>query len=142
MIINWTQFTPYSALAGGLLIGLAATLFILCNGRIAGISGIVGGLLRPRGKEIPWREAFLAGLIVAPLAYQIFLPLPDSQIDAGNWGLIIAGLLVGFGSRLGAGCTSGHGVCGLARFSVRSLIATVIFMGTGFVTVYVLHHWL
>jgi uncharacterized membrane protein YedE/YeeE len=140
MTIAWQQFTPYSALIGGGMIGLSASLFILFNGRIAGISGILGGLLRPQGSGVAWRLAFLLGLIGAPLLYQLAMPLPSVTIDAGNTTLVIAGLVVGIGTRYGAGCTSGHGVCGLSRLSLRSLIATLAFMGFGFATVFVARH--
>ena len=138
MSIDWIHFTPWTALAGGLVIGLAASAFVLLNGRIAGISGILGGLLRPAQGDLAWRLAFLAGLIGAPLVYILFAPLPQARIEAGDGTLIAAGLLVGFGTRYGAGCTSGHGVCGLSRLSVRSLVATASFMVAGFVTVFVL----
>lgn len=140
MSIDWIHFTPWTALAGGLVIGLAASAFVLLNGRIAGISGILGGLLRPARGDLAWRLAFLAGLIGAPLVYILFAPLPQARIEAGNGTLIAAGLLVGLGTRYGAGCTSGHGVCGLSRLSVRSLVATASFMAAGFVTVFVLRH--
>ena len=140
MSIDWIHFTPWTALAGGLVIGLAASAFVLLNGRIAGISGILGGLLRPAQGDLAWRLAFLAGLIGAPLVYILFAPLPQARIDAGDGALIAAGLLVGLGTRYGAGCTSGHGVCGLSRLSVRSLVATASFMVAGFVTVFVLRH--
>ena len=140
MTIDWTHFTPWPSLAGGLLIGLAAAAFVLVNGRIAGISGIVGGLLRPASGDVAWRIAFLAGLVAAPLAYALFAPLPAVRIDAGTGTLAAAGLLVGLGTRYGSGCTSGHGVCGLARLSPRSLVATVSFMAAGFATVFVLRH--
>lgn len=140
MAIDWTNFTPWPALAGGLLIGLAAAAFVLFNGRIAGISGILGGLLRPARGDIAWRAAFLAGLIGAPLAYGLFASLPAVRIDAGVGTLMAAGLLVGLGTRYGSGCTSGHGVCGLSRLSPRSLVATLSFMLAGFVTVFVLRH--
>jgi len=142
MTVNWTDFTPWSALGGGLLIGLAAALFVLFNGRIAGISGIVGGLLRPAPGERGWRIAFLLGLVAAPLVYTLAAPLPAMRIEAGTGTLIAAGLLVGVGTRYGAGCTSGHGVCGLARGSVRSLAATLAFMGAGFATVFIVRHLL
>ena len=142
MTVNWTDFTPWTALGGGLLIGLAAALFVLFNGRIAGISGIVGGLLRPAQGERGWRIAFLFGLVAAPLVYTLAAPLPAMHIDAGTGMLIAAGLLVGVGTRYGAGCTSGHGVCGLARGSVRSLAATLAFMGAGFATVFIVRHLL
>ena len=140
MNLDWQAFTPWSALAGGLLIGLAATLFVLLNGRIAGISSIVGGLLRPVRGDIGWRLAFIAGLIGAPLLYAMAAALPAPRIDAGTTVLVLAGLLVGVGTRYGSGCTSGHGVCGLSRLSLRSLAATLAFMGAGFVTVFVLRH--
>ncbi|OEZ88072.1 MULTISPECIES: YeeE/YedE family protein [unclassified Janthinobacterium] len=140
MTIDWPHFTPWAALAGGMLIGLAAALLILFNGRIAGISGIVGGLLRPRSGDLGWRIAFLAGLIGTPLLWQLWRALPPVQIDGGTPALIAAGLLVGVGVRYGAGCTSGHGVCGLSRLSPRSLAATCAFMAAGFLTVYLLRH--
>lgn len=140
MVIDWNAFTPWSALAGGLLIGLAAAMFALLNGRIAGISGVVGGLLRPAWGDAAWRIAFVAGLIGAPLVYLLFAALPAPQIDAGIGTLILAGLLVGVGSRYGAGCTSGHGICGLSRLSPRSLVATAMFMGAGFATVFAARH--
>jgi len=140
MNIDWASFTPWTSLAGGLLIGLAAALLILLNGRIAGISGIVGGLLRPSKGEVFWRVAFVAGLIAAPLAYRLTAALPAISIEAGAPTLIVAGLLVGLGTRYGSGCTSGHGVCGLSRRSLRSLAATATFMAAGFVTVFVVRH--
>jgi uncharacterized membrane protein YedE/YeeE len=140
MTIDFIHFTPWTALAGGLLIGLAAAIFALFNGRIAGISGILGGLLRPRAGDSGWRLAFIGGLLLAPVLYSLFLPLPTARIEAG-WGLlVIAGLLVGIGTRYGSGCTSGHGVCGLARLSVRSMVATGIFMAAGFITVFIMRH--
>jgi len=142
MTVNWTDFTPWAALGGGLLIGLAAAMFVLFNGRIAGISGILGGLLRPAPGELGWRIAFLLGLLAAPLVYTLAAPLPAMRIDAGTGTLIAAGLLVGIGTRYGAGCTSGHGVCGLARGSARSLAATLAFMGAGFATVFIVRHLL
>ena len=142
MSIDWTAFTPWSALAGGMLIGLATAMFVLLNGRIAGISGVLGGLLKPLAGDVLWRVAFVAGLIVAPLVYALFSVVPAVQIDAEYGALIAAGLLVGAGTRYGAGCTSGHGVCGLSRLSPRSLVATLVFMGAGFVTVFVMRHLL
>lgn len=140
MVIDWISFTPGAALIGGLLIGLAAGLLIIVNRRIAGISGIVGGLIRLRRGDIAWRAAFIGGLIAAPIIYAIFWKLPDIEIEANMPALVIAGLIVGFGTRLGAGCTSGHGVCGISRLSPRSMVATLIFMVAGFVTVYLLRH--
>lgn len=142
MNIDWTNFTPWSSLAGGLIIGLAAAAFILFNGRIAGISGILGGLLRPARGDIGWRLAFLLGLVGAPLAYALVAALPEATIAADELTLIAAGLLVGVGTRYGAGCTSGHGVCGLSRQSPRSLAATAAFMLAGFATVYLTRHLL
>jgi len=142
MSIDWNAFTPWSSLGGGMLIGLAAAILVLLNGRIAGISGVLGGLLTPIKGDIFWRAAFIAGIMVAPLAYAIFQTVPKVQIDADYGALVAAGLLVGLGTRYGAGCTSGHGVCGLSRLSLRSLVATAIFMSAGFVTVYVVRHLL
>jgi uncharacterized membrane protein YedE/YeeE len=140
MDIDWAHFTPWASLAGGALIGLAAALLVLFNGRIAGISGILGGLLPwPKG-DTTWRLAFLAGLAGAPLVYVLLQPLPEVQSDAGTAVLVAAGLLVGVGTRYGSGCTSGHGVCGISRLSPRSLAATAAFMAAGFVTVYVVRH--
>lgn len=142
MPIDWNHFTPLAALAGGALIGTAAAMFALLNGRVAGISGVLGGLLRPAKGDIAWRAAFVLGLVGAPLVYLLFAALPKPQIDAGYGALILAGLLVGLGTRYGSGCTSGHGVCGLSRLSPRSLAATAAFMGAGFVTVFVTRHLL
>ncbi|MGH8758793.1 MAG: YeeE/YedE family protein [Burkholderiales bacterium] len=140
MIVDWNAVTPWSALAGGVLIGIAAAMFVLLNGRIAGISGVIGGLLNPAGGDIAWRVAFVLGLVGAPLVYRLFLVLPKPQIDAEYATLVVAGLLVGVGTRYGAGCTSGHGVCGLSRRSPRSLVATASFMSAGFATVFVMRH--
>ncbi|MFN5350453.1 MAG: YeeE/YedE family protein [Polaromonas sp.] len=140
MSVDWNAFTPWSSFGGGMLIGLAAALFVLLNGRIAGISGVLGGLFAPVRGDVLWRVAFIGGMVAAPLAYRVVLALPAVQIDAGYPALVAAGLLVGVGTRYGAGCTSGHGVCGLSRLSLRSLVATGTFMGAGFVTVYVLGH--
>lgn len=142
MSIDWNAFTPWSSLFGGMLIGLAAAMFVLLNGRIAGISGVLGGLLTPLRGDVLWRLAFVGGIVVAPLAYSLFQVLPPVQIDADYAALVVAGLLVGVGTRYGAGCTSGHGVCGLSRLSMRSLAATATFMGAGFATVFVLRHLL
>lgn len=140
MTIDWLHFTPWRSLAGGALIGLAAAILVVANGRIAGISGILGGLLRPARNDWGWRVAFVAGLLAAPTVYALVAPLPVPRIEAGTAVLVIAGLLVGFGTRLGSGCTSGHGVCGLARMSPRSLAATLGFMAAGFATVFVVRH--
>ena len=144
MLIDWSNFTPWASLAGGLAIGLAAALYVLGVGRIAGIAGIVGGALQSLGKgrasgaALSW--LFLAGLMLAPLAWRLVAPLPRMTLDVGPLGLLAAGLLVGFGVRLGNGCTSGHGVCGLARLSRRSLANVLAFMGAGAATVFVLRH--
>lgn len=142
MSIDWQHFTPWTALGGGALIGLAAALFVLLNGRIAGISGVLGGLLVPRAGDIAWRVLFVAGLLLAPIVYGLVATLPAMTIAASYPTLVVAGLLVGVGTRYGAGCTSGHGVCGLSRLSPRSLIATLAFMAAGFATVFVTRHLL
>ncbi len=140
MTIDWTHFTPWASLAGGIMIGLAAAILILVNGRILGVSGIVGGLLRRPSPDMAWRALFILGMLSAPLLYALFVGSSETRIDAG-WGtLVVAGLLVGVGTRYGAGCTSGHGVCGLSRLSPRSLVATATFMAAGFVTVFVMRH--
>ncbi|MGM0767577.1 MAG: YeeE/YedE family protein [Pseudomonadota bacterium] len=138
--IAWNEFTPWTALAGGILVGIAAASFVLLNGRIAGISGILGGLLTPRSGDISWRVAFMAGLVGAPLVWLLAADMPQIEVEAGYPALIIAGLLVGVGTRYGSGCTSGHGVCGLSRLSPRSLVATLSFMAAGFVTVFLIRH--
>ena len=142
MNIDWSAFTPGSALAGGLLIGLASGLFVLANGRVAGISGLLGSLLQPPGDWVAEKALFVLGLVLSPLLWQLAVGLPPIEIEAAWPLLALAGLLVGLGSRYGAGCTSGHGVCGLARLSPRSLVATMSFMATGFLTVYVVRHLL
>ena len=142
MVIDWNHFTPWTALAGGVPIGLAAALFLLLNGRIAGISGVLGGLLVPRRGDVAWRVAFVLGLVAAPWVYALCADVPQVQIDAAYGTLVLAGLLVGLGTRYGAGCTSGHGVCGLSRLSPRSAVATLAFMGAGFATVWLLRHGL
>lgn len=140
MLIDWNHFTPWTALAGGALLGLASALFILLNGRILGISGILGGLLRPRAGDIGWRLAFVLGMLVAPAIYLLLAGPMQPRIDASWFMVILAGLLVGVGTRYGSGCTSGHGICGLSRMSPRSLVATATFMAAGFVTVFLLRH--
>lgn len=140
MTIDWSAFTPWSAGIGGVVIGIAAALLVLVNGRVAGISGIVGGMLLPRAGDFAWRLAFVAGLLLAPLAYATAAALPSVAIEARYPVLIAAGLLVGIGTRFAGGCTSGHGVCGLSRLSPRSLVATLSFMAAGFITVFVVRH--
>ena len=147
MYIDWTHFTPGPAVAGGLLIGLASALYLLGNGRIAGIAGIVASPLRAlvsRSRLAPeqTRLVFIAGLLGAPWAWRLFAPLPAATLDVGTPGLLAAGLLVGFGARLANGCTSGHGVCGLSRFSLRSLVNVGVFMSAGVATVFVMRHLL
>lgn len=142
MTIDWINFTPWASLGGGALIGVAAALFVLLNGRVAGISGVIGGLFRPAKGEIGWRLAFVAGLVLAPALWLLFGALPELDVEASEGLLVMAGLVVGISTRYGSGCTSGHGVCGLSRFSLRSLVATGAFMVAGFVTVFVARHLL
>ena len=140
MIIDWNNFTPWTALAGGLLVGLAAAALLLLSGRVAGVSGILGGLLRPARGDTGWRLAFLGGLAASPLLYGLAAPLPAAEVDADWAALLASGLLVGIGTRYGGGCTSGHGVCGMARGSPRSLAATAAFMAAGIAVVFLLRH--
>jgi len=140
MNIDLLSFTPGTAAAGGVLIGLAAALFLLATGRVAGVSGIVGGLLRPKLPDLGWRVAFVAGLVIAPTLYGAFVYLPSLKIDASYSTLIAAGLLVGVGTRYAAGCTTGHGICGLSRLSLSSLVATLLFTAAGIATVYIARH--
>ncbi|ACO76456.1 YeeE/YedE family protein [Azotobacter vinelandii CA] len=140
MHIDWAHFTPWTALAGGALIGLAASLFVVLNGRIAGISGLLGSLLQRDSDGRDEKALFLLGLLAAPLLWSLFGALPKAEFRTGWFGLAIAGVLVGLGSRYGSGCTSGHGVCGISRLSPRSMVATLVFMSGGFATVFVLHH--
>ncbi|MCQ4302987.1 YeeE/YedE [Stutzerimonas frequens] len=142
MTVDWANFTPWTALAGGVLIGAAASLFVLLNGRIAGISGLLASLLEPGAEGRGEKLLFLLGLLLAPLLWVLFGRLPVLEFQSGWFGLLIAGLLVGVGTRYGSGCTSGHGVCGISRLSARSIVATLAFMGAGFGTVYVLRHLL
>ncbi|KQY00825.1 MULTISPECIES: YeeE/YedE family protein [Massilia] len=140
MQIDLLHFTPWASLAGGILIGLATALLLLANGRVAGISGILGGLLRPTRGDIAWRVTFILGLFVAPLVWLSMRAMPPAQIDHSPALLAVGGLLVGIGTRFGNGCTSGHGVCGIARLSPRSLLATACFLAAGFVTVFIVRH--
>jgi len=143
MVIDWVNFTPWASLSGGILLGLAAAFFILVNGRVLGISGILGGLLPPKAGDAGWRIAFLLGMLAAPLTYGLLAPegfVQAPRIDANFATIVVAGLLVGLGTRYGSGCTSGHGVCGLSRLSPRSLVATLAFMGAGFAMVFVVRH--
>ena len=142
MTIDWISFTPWPALAGGVLIGAAASLFVLLNGRIAGISGLLASLLERGAEGRGEKLLFLLGVLVAPLLWMLFGTLPALEFQSGWLGLLVAGLLVGVGTRYGAGCTSGHGVCGISRLSARSVVATLSFMAAGFATVFVLRHLL
>ena len=145
MTIDWNAFTPWTALAGGLVLGLASALYALGNGRVAGIIGIVGDPLRAllSGRSVAperTRLVFLAGLLAAPWVWQLAAPLPAARVEAGTAALLLAGVLVGVGSRMANGCTSGHGVCGLSRLAGRSLVNVLVFMGAGFATVFALRH--
>jgi uncharacterized membrane protein YedE/YeeE len=146
MHIAWEQFTPYTAIGGGLLIGLASIILMAGIGRIAGVTGILAGvmigLIGAKKSEWLWRLAFVLGLAVSPILFQLFGELPAIDIDTGWPAILVAGLIVGFGTRLGSGCTSGHGVCGISRLSPRSIIATIAFMGAGFATVAAIRHLL
>lgn len=139
-MINWTEATPINSLAGGMLIGVAVSILILFNGKIAGISGILGGVLKFKAEDVGWRLLFLLGLLISPVIYSIFFALPKVTLYSGHWTVLTAGLLVGLGTRYSSGCTSGHGICGISRLSTRSLVATITFMLAGIVTVYITHH--
>jgi uncharacterized membrane protein YedE/YeeE len=141
MQIDWLSFTPIPSLLGGMILGIAAALYVLLHGRILGISGIISGLLHPKQDDRAWRIALVLGLLTAPVLAALFFEIrPIVEVDADWIAIIIAGLLVGFGSQYGSGCTSGHGICGLSRLSPRSLVATLSFMGAGFLVVFVLRH--
>lgn len=141
MQIDWFSFTPIPALLGGMILGSAAALYVFLHGRILGISGIVSGLIHPQQGDRSWCIVLILGLLTAPLLAALFFGIrPIVQVDADWFAVVLAGLLVGFGSQYGSGCTSGHGICGLSRLSPRSLVATLSFMGAGFLTVYVLRH--
>ena len=141
MQIDWLSFTPIPALLGGMILGIAAALYVLLHGRILGISGIVSGLIHPKAGDRSWRIVLILGLLTAPLLAALFFGIrPVVEVEADWFAVVLAGLLVGFGSQYGSGCTSGHGICGLSRLSPRSLVATLSFMGAGFLTVYVLRH--
>ena len=143
MNLDWAHFTPWASLTGGIVLGIASAIFILVNGRILGISGILGGLLPPKVGDTSWRIAFLLGCAAAPAVVHALVPaqyITPPRIDATDLMVVVAGLLVGIGTRYASGCTSGHGVCGLSRLSPRSLVATASFMGAGFAVVYVMRH--
>jgi uncharacterized protein len=142
MAIDWASFTPVSAAAGGALIGVAAGMLLLLNGRVAGVSGIAGGVLRPARGDVAWRLAFLAGLVAAPMCYALVRALPSITFDIPLPVVALAGFVVGIGTRYGAGCTSGHGICGIARLSPRSIVATCCFVAAGMITVFVVRHLL
>lgn len=140
MMNSIAQLIPWSGLVGGMIIGVAVSVLIFFNGRIAGVSGIIGGIYKSKAGDMSWRFAFLLGLLIAPLFWQLFLKMPEIHIDASYGLLAFAGLIVGFGARYGSGCTSGHGVCGISRMSSRSILATFMFMMMGFLTVYLVRH--
>ena len=144
MNLDWQHFTPWQSLFGGILLGIAAAMFILLNGRILGVSGILGGLLTPRQGDVGWRMMFLFGIFSSPFLFSLLSASTFSlepKIEASFTTIVLAGLLVGFGTRYGSGCTSGHGVCGLSRLSPRSLVSTISFMGFGFLVVYFMRHF-
>jgi uncharacterized protein len=141
MTIDWSHFTPAASFAGGALIGIAAAMLLLLSGRVAGVSGIIGGLLAPHRGDVAWRLAFVGGLLAAPVLMALLGERSAPRIDAGFGTLIVAGLLVGVGTSYGSGCTSGHGVCGLSRLSPRSLAATVAFIALGMLTVFAVRHF-
>jgi len=141
MQINWLEFTPGPALLGGVILGLAAALYVHLHGRILGISGIISGLFTPKSGDVLWRLSVILGLLSAPLwAAVLFEMHPIQVIDASWAAIVVAGLLIGFGAVYGSGCTSGHGICGLSSLSPRSLVATLSFMLAGFITVFVIRH--
>jgi uncharacterized membrane protein YedE/YeeE len=141
MQIDWLSFTPIPSLFGGMILGVAAALYVLLHGRILGISGIVSGLLHLKVGDWSWRLSLALGLLSAPIFAALFFGiLPVVEVDAGWVAVMIAGLLVGFGAQYGSGCTSGHGICGLSRLSPRSLVATLSFMTAGFLVVFIIRH--
>ena len=141
MQINWLEFTPGPALLGGVILGLAAALYVHLHGRILGISGIISGLFTPKSGDVSWRLSVILGLLSSPLwAAVLFEMHPIQVIDASWAAIVVAGLLIGFGAVYGSGCTSGHGICGLSSLSPRSMVATLSFMFAGFITVFVIRH--
>ncbi|WP_327437765.1 YeeE/YedE family protein [Pseudomonas donghuensis] len=142
MTIDWINFTPWTALLGGLLIGGAANLYMLLNGRVAGISGMLGSLLERHGEGKGEKALFLLGVVLSLLLWWVFAEGPVVQFETGWLGLLVAGVLVGVGTRYASGCTSGHGVCGVARLAPRSLLATLCFMFAGFAVVFIVRHLL
>jgi uncharacterized membrane protein YedE/YeeE len=143
MQIDWLAFTPFPALLGGIMLGIAATLYILLHGRILGISGIISGLLSPKSGDVNWRLTLVLGIVSAPFWAALLFDIHAKSVIDADWpAIVIAGMLVGFGANYGSGCTSGHGICGLSRLSPRSLVATLTFMGAGFLMVFVLRNML
>ncbi|MCW2271352.1 hypothetical protein D3C77_00650 [compost metagenome] len=140
MTIDWSHFTPWTALMGGVLIGVAVSLFALVNGRVAGISGLLGSVLQPGSEGRGEKALFVLGVLLSPLLWWLWAGPVQVEFETPVWGLVVAGLLVGLGTRYAAGCTSGHGVCGLARLSPRSLLATLCFMASGFAVVFMVRH--
>ena len=140
MTLDWAHFTLFQSLAGGLLIGLAAGALVLGMGRILGAAGIVGGIVDPHPSDVDWRASLILGLLLAPTILSLFMTVKAPAIESSWPVLIVAGLLVGFGTRLGSGCTSGHGICGVSRLSPRSIAATALFMASGFATVFIIRH--
>jgi uncharacterized protein len=135
-----TEFTPWLSLGGGVLIGLSAILLMWLNGRIAGMTGILFGIIPPFAPDWAWRAAFIAGAVIAPMAWIAVGNPVDFSVPVSNAALVVGGLIVGIGVTFGGGCTSGHGVCGMARLSPRSIVATMVFMIVTFITVYVIRH--
>ena len=145
MLIDWQHFTPWLSLTGGVFLGVASAIFILLNGRILGVSGILGGLLFPRRGDLAWRLMFLLGMLCAPFILSLFVApnlIIEPKIESSFTVIVLAGLLVGFGTRYGSGCTSGHGVCGISRLSLRSIVSTITFIGFGMLTVFITRHFL
>ena len=141
MHIDWFAFTPGPSLMGGMILGVAAALYVLLHGRILGISGIISGLLKPKSGDSNWRLVLILGMLSAPFWAALLFDLHSNSVIDADWlALVIAGLLVGFGAQYGSGCTSGHGICGLSRLSPRSLVATLSFMFAGFLMVFVIRH--
>ncbi len=142
MTLDWAHYTPWTSLSGGLIIGLAAGALILGVGRIMGAAGVLGGAVDPLPGDLGWRLSLIAGLLMAPSVLALFSVAKAPSIETSWPALVVSGLLVGFGTRLGSGCTSGHGICGLSRLSPRSIVATGLFMASGFATVFIVRHWL
>ena len=140
MSIDLIHFTPHEAIVGGAIIGIAVSILLLFQGKIAGISGILYRLLEPSAVDLRWRTAFLLGLLLSPTIWQWFSQLPVIEVNTSTLSLVLCGILVGYGTVLGSGCTSGHGICGISRLSKRSFIATCLFMASGIITTYIVRH--